>query len=161
MKAAKAGGTIPEGIVVDLHGDPVVDAKKAVDGVILPFGGAKGFGLGLMVEIMSAVVTGAGVSSEVASLHRDLERESNVGHCFIAIDISRLMPLDLYYDRMNMLIGFIKESKPQRGVEEVLVPGETRWRMAERQSAEGICLDAEAIKVMESMARDWGISTPW
>jgi LDH2 family malate/lactate/ureidoglycolate dehydrogenase len=161
MHAAREGAMIPEGIVVDENGDPVVDAQKAVDGVILPFGGAKGFGLGLMIEILSAVVTGAGISLEVASLHRDMERESNVGHCFIAIDVSRLMPLDLYYDRMDMLIGFVKESRPQRGVEEVLIPGETRWRIAEGHLAQGIYLDAGAIEALESMAQDWGVSTPW
>jgi ureidoglycolate dehydrogenase (NAD+) len=161
MKAAEEGKTIPEGIVIDEEGNSIVDPKAALHGIVLPFGGAKGYCLGLMVEILSGVITGAGFSHEVASLHRNFERSTNVGHFFMAIDVSAFMTIEDYYERMNRLVAWIRDVKPQKNVDQILIPGESRWLYYEKQLAQGIELDHETIKSLNILAKEMDIQTPW
>ena len=160
MKAAREGRRIPEDIVIDREGKSIVDAKAAVDGVLLPFGGAKGFCLALIVEILSGIITGAGVSHEIASLHRNFERVANVGHFFMAIDLSVFMPIEEYYKRIDRLVKWIKESKPHRGVAEILIPGEQRWLHYEKQLTQGIELGKEIVSELTDLAGEVGYLEP-
>ena len=160
-KALASGTNIPEGLVVDKNGKSIVDPKEASKGVILPFGGAKGFCMGLMVEILSSVITGAAISHEVASIHNNFDRYNNVGHFFIALDISKFMPLEDYYDRMAQLIGVLKEAKVMKDFHEILLPGETRWRILEKQKKEGIELDSKTINALSELAEKCGVASPW
>jgi len=162
MKAKEEGKNIPEGILIDGNGNAIVDPKHtAALEVILPFGGAKGFCLGLMVEILSAVITSSGISHEVASMYKNFEKSANVGHLFLAIDIAKLMPPENYFDRMDALIGFIKNAKKRKGVDEILIPGETRWRNYKKQLTEGISLELKTIASLNTLAKELNVPSPW
>lgn len=152
-KTIEANQKIPEGILIDESGNAIVDPQKAGEGVILPFGGAKGFCLGLMVEIISGVITGAGISHEIASLHKNFERNANVGHFFMAIDISKMMAMEDYYQRLETLISFIKTARPQNDTQEILLPGETRWRNYYEQLEQGISLEEKTVKVLNELGK--------
>ncbi len=169
--SALAGGTVrqaiaenrnlPPGLAVDEDGRDIVDPVAVNQGTILPFGGAKGFCLGLMVEIFSSVITGAAISQEVASFYKNLDRPANIGHFFMALNIETLMPLDQYHDRMDMLIAFIKAAKLREGVEEILVPGETRWRTYKKQIEEGVTLTAQTKAQLTDLAHTLNINPPF
>jgi (2R)-3-sulfolactate dehydrogenase (NADP+) len=58
-RAAQQGDPIPAGWAVDQHGQPTVDAREAVKGLLLAFGGARGAHVALMVEVLAAGMTGA------------------------------------------------------------------------------------------------------
>ncbi|OED38585.1 lactate dehydrogenase [Chromatiales bacterium (ex Bugula neritina AB1)] len=66
--AASAGESIPEGWAVDSDGNPTTDPKAALKGSLVSTGGYKGFGFGLMTEILAAAVTGSVASTEVKGL---------------------------------------------------------------------------------------------
>jgi LDH2 family malate/lactate/ureidoglycolate dehydrogenase len=159
--AAKEDGKLAEGVAVDESGRNVLDAKVAQYSAILPFGGAKGYCLGLMVEIMAGVLTGSGISHEVGSIYLNFERVSNAGHAFLALDIARMMPIEEFYDRMERLTGFIKSTVRSSSVDEILIPGEKRWRTFERQSAEGIDLQAKDADSLAALAKELNLCPPW
>ena len=56
---AREGHSIPEGWALDANGDPTTDPQVALKGSMAPSGGYKGFGTGLMVEVMAAALSGA------------------------------------------------------------------------------------------------------
>jgi (2R)-3-sulfolactate dehydrogenase (NADP+) len=58
-KAAHAGRSIPEGWALDAAGNPTTDARAAVKGTLLAFGGSRGANIALMVEVLSAGLSGA------------------------------------------------------------------------------------------------------
>jgi ureidoglycolate dehydrogenase (NAD+) len=147
---------IPEGVLLREHPQAGSDQDA-----ILPFGGAKGFCLGLMVEILSGVITDSGISHQVGSAYKNFDRSSDVGHLFISIDISKAIDMELYYHKMDLLISYIKAAQKQLGIEEILIPGETRWRNYQRQLVEGINLEPKTIESLESIAKDLNISIPW
>ena len=66
--AAKSGGSIPEGWAVNSQGETITEAKEALMGMLAPLGGAKGFALGLMVESLSAGLSGGALSRNVPDM---------------------------------------------------------------------------------------------
>ncbi len=161
MQAAKENRPIPPGLVIDEAGNDITDPHKAVGAVMLPFGGAKGYCLGLMIEILSGVLTGAAISHQIASLHKDFSRPANIGHFFMAIDIATLLPLDAYFDRIDLLIDFIKQAKLGHNVAEILLPGETRWRNYKRNFELGIKLDSKTVEALTELAQATQVEAPW
>ena len=109
--AAKSGGTIPEGWAVDKEGKTITDAKEALMGMLAPLGGAKGFALGLMVESLSAGISGGALSTEVPDMFNpdDDTKPQGISHTVITIDPSDLGD-SAAYDDFNKLAGNIKKT---------------------------------------------------
>lgn len=162
MKYIEQGRSLPAGIAVDANGDSILDPAKVSDGVILPFGGAKGYGLALMVEILSGVITGACVSHQVSSMYNNFQNPGGNGHFFLALDISKFMSMDNYFDRMDDLKALIKSSG--RNASEsppVMLPGENRWNTLERSHVQGVKLDESTQTALLEVANRYGIEVPW
>lgn len=64
VKAAETGEPLPEGWALDADGKATTDARMALAGALLPFGGYKGANIALMVEVLSAAVSGASWSTD-------------------------------------------------------------------------------------------------
>ena len=109
--AAKSGGTIPEGWAVDKEGKTITDAKEALMGMLAPLGGAKGFALGLIVESLSAGISGGALSTEVPDMFNpdDDTKPQGISHTVITIDPSDLGD-SASYDDFNKLAGNIKKT---------------------------------------------------
>src|SRR5690606_3489575 len=112
MKCDEAGLALPEGLAVDAAGAPILDPARINEGALLPFGGAKGSGLALMIEILSAVLTGAMCSRDVNSMFTNYKDSGRNGHFFIAIDIARFMDVDMFARRLQALLDGIRASGP-------------------------------------------------
>ena len=109
--AAKSGGSIPEGWAVDKEGKSITDAKEALMGMLAPLGGAKGFALGLMVESLSAGLSGGALSTEIPDMFNpdDDTKPQGISHTVITIDPSDLGDSASYAD-FDKLAGNIKET---------------------------------------------------
>lgn len=149
---------LPEGLAVDGEGRPITDPARIDDGALLPFGGAKGFGLALMVEILSAVVTGAGMGQGVGSMYKDFSRFADNGHFMLALNIAKWMPIEEYYNRFEALVAMVKASDPNGGV---LLPGEIRWQEYERNKARGIEVPQAQRDALRKLAEARGVKMPW
>ena len=132
------GKPLPEGLAIDAEGNPITDPAKVSAGALLPFGGAKGFGLSLLVELLAGVITGAGIGDGVASMYNDFSRNGDNGHFLMALDISRWMPMEDYFTRFEGLVAMLKASG-----ENVLLPGEVRWDHWRDAAVNGVEVDAE------------------
>jgi LDH2 family malate/lactate/ureidoglycolate dehydrogenase len=76
----------------------------------------------------------------------------------MALDVSRWMPLDAYFDRLESLVEIIKASGLGR---EVLLPGEARWKAYAYNSVNGISIGAETRRLLSEFAEPLGIRAPW
>jgi len=133
------GTPLPEGLAIDADGLPLTDPAKVGNGALLPFGGAKGFGLSLLVEILAGVLTGAGVGDGVASMYNDFARNGDNGHFVMVLDVRRWMDPDTYHARFDGLAAAVKGSGGG-----VLLPGEVRWEHYRDSLARGVALDDAA-----------------
>lgn len=136
---ALCGQAIPEGWAVDGQGRPTTDANAAKGGSIAPFGGAKGYGLGLAVELLVAALAGSAFAPEVRGTLDD-SHEANKGDVAILID-----PNAGGGDggRLAAFLDRVRASRPLDPDQPVAVPGDgARSRRASALTA-GIELPQE------------------
>jgi len=156
-KMAK-GESFPEGVAIDGDGAPITDPSKVLAGTLLTAAGAKGYGLALMVEVLSGVLTGAGMSHQVASMYKDFDRNGQNGHFILALDVRRWMPMEEYFTRMEFLTKALFESGEDGAVR---LPGDSRWKCYEESLANGVTLERSTLQALEGLARDHNVDLPW
>ncbi|SHE31522.1 Malate/lactate/ureidoglycolate dehydrogenase, LDH2 family [Desulfofundulus australicus DSM 11792] len=155
--AAREGREIPPGWAIDAEGRPTTDPGKALEGAVLPVGGAKGYALALAVEVMSGIISGSAYGPEVGWIYDDSLEPVNIGHSFIAIDISRLMPVETFHERMADMIRGIKAVPLAEGFERIFIPGERRQIKAQARMNEGIPVSDNLLKELNELARELGV----
>ena len=115
---AKAAGTsIPEGWAVDIDGNPTTDPEAALTGSLVSMGGYKGWGLGLMAEILAAGMTGSTLSQDVKPLKAPEGPHHDLGQYYMIIDPS---VSDGFADRLASIAEAISEDEGAR------MPGQGR-----------------------------------
>ena len=157
--SAKAlGKSIPPDWLVDEDGLPTTDPSQYPDkGAQLPMAGHKGYGLAVMVEILTAVLTGAAIMSGVQSWVLDSAGPTDEGHAFLAIDIGQMMPLGEFKARMDGMIREIKAAPLAKGAERIYLPGEIEWEKQEVALVAGIPLPPDVVASLRGLADDVGL----
>ncbi|NHM26545.1 Ldh family oxidoreductase [Desulfofundulus sp. TPOSR] len=155
--AAKEGREIPPGWAIDADGRPTTDPQKALEGAVLPVGGAKGYALALAVEVMSGIISGSAYGPEVGWIYDESLKPVDIGHSFIAIDVSRLMPVETFHERMADMIRGIKAVPLAEGFERILIPGERRQMKADERLTGGIPVSENLLKEFNELAGELGV----
>lgn len=151
---------IPNTWLVDEEGLPTDDAFKFPKNASLqPMAAHKGYGLAVLVELLASVMTGAGILSEITSWNLDLSSTNNAGHAFIAIDVSKMMPMEVFNARINQMADELKNGPKAKGAEKIFLPGEMEWEKREQalQSGELILTDA-MVASLQQLADTTGLS---
>jgi uncharacterized oxidoreductase len=145
---------VPPGSIVDADGYPTTDATKFYgppSGALLPFGGHKGFALGLVTDILAGALSGAGCS------RKDADRVGNAFLVFV-IDVDRLRGDQPFYADVEQLVEYVKSSALAPGSTEILVPGEPEALETERRQRNGISVDEETWRQISEVGRKYGVS---
>jgi LDH2 family malate/lactate/ureidoglycolate dehydrogenase len=148
---------IPAGWALDSEGLPTTSSAVASKGLLMPLGGYKGSGLGMMVEILCAVLAGSAMANEVGGI-RVAGRPSRTSQTFLAIDIARFMPVEEFTARMQKLVGLIKSTPVAQGYNEVLVAGDPEWRTEAERLKNGIPVDEGNWKELCDTAAQLGVA---
>ena len=133
-RAAEAGRAIPLGWAVDKEGKPTTDPNAGLAGSMAPFGGYKGFGQGLIVEVMCAALAGASLGTQIGSFTEDGGKALGVGQFFIALD-PKAFSGGLFHRRIKALVQSITSQEGAR------LPNARRTANIKRLSKEGLTLD--------------------
>jgi LDH2 family malate/lactate/ureidoglycolate dehydrogenase len=137
---ARLAQELPEGVAIDRDGQPTRDADEARRGALLPFGGHKGFGLGLIVQAFG-LLGGAALMPG----HDD-------GYVFIAFRPDLLVPLDELKRELAALITRVKAVPCQPGFAEIRIPGEQSARNRECLAREGLDIDRLVFERLNALA---------
>jgi len=148
---------IPEGLALNKEGDIARTVKEALEGVLLPVAGPKGYGLSLMADIFSAVLTGSSFGLHVGWLVEDSETPQRVGHFIVAISIEHFIEIPLFEQRLNRLMSQIKSARPAKGAERVYLPGEIEFYTALKRRTEGIILPRTVYNDLIRIGAELGI----
>jgi LDH2 family malate/lactate/ureidoglycolate dehydrogenase len=140
---SQRGSPLPDGWAIGADGDETTDAVAALAGAILPFGGAKGYGLGLAVELLAGALVGAALGREVRGT-LDARHVSSKGDLFLAIDPGTLPGADDLAARAGAYLDAIRGSRPARGARAVRVPGDRARETRAKHLASGIPLSTAA-----------------
>ena len=165
--AKDRGELLPEGIAIDAQGQPVHDPGELIEAVrkysmaLLPLGSFaelasyKGYGLAMLVDILSGVLSGSSFSKHV---NESPNEPANVGHWFMAINVEAFLPVNELKSRMDTLIKELKESRKAPGQQRIYIPGEIEFEAEIERTKNGIPLDVNLANVIQSLADDIGAS---
>lgn len=166
-QAAREGRTIPEGMLSGDDGAAVTDpaAFDAGRAHLLWLGGAagqyKGFGLGIAVEVLSAVVSGAGLGAHPDALRGDGGpggRDDDIGFCAVAIAPAALRAgADADADA---LFGALLDCPPTDPAAPVRYPGWHEHRRARERRRSGVPLGGELYRELREVAASHGVPAP-
>ncbi len=156
---AKQGLSIPEGWAIDPQGLPTTNAQAALEGAVLPFGGVKGSGISLIIDILCGVLTGAAFAARLRTLE-DLTSEQNLGHIFIALRTDIFISAKDFSARMDEILRLLKSSAPAPGVGRVQAPGEPETANECRNRQLGVPLAREVVQELISIGAECGVTFP-
>ncbi|MEV8398182.1 Ldh family oxidoreductase [Streptomyces niveus] len=151
-RAAAAGDAIPDTWATDLDGNPTTDPDAALAGFLQPIGGHKGYGLSLMVDLFTGLLSGAAYLNHVSSWSVSPERPQNLGHTFLLIDTRPLMDTDALTSRMADFAGILHDTPPADPAAPVRLPGENELATHRRQSADGVEVASADIAALQELA---------
>jgi len=144
---------VPDGWIVDKHGRPTTDPEDFyAGGMLLPFGGHKGFALAMLVELLSVALTGADAVPD--------QRGRQNGAVFLAIDPSAVRPLDEFVAAAARINARVVGVPPAPGSEGVLIPGQPEARSREMRQREGIPIPELTWEAIEAAAEKVGAQVP-
>ena len=137
---AQRGEMMPEGWMIDRSGAPLLDPKKSEEGFLMPIGGYKGYGLALIVGLLSGTLNGAAMGSETIDFNKDVQSTTNTGQAVMAIDVSAWGDVDGFKARVDKLVRELRGSEKMPGVERIWLPGEQSHTKRQVNLRDGITL---------------------
>ncbi len=159
--AQREGTSIPEGWAIDKEGKPITDPTKRLRGEVslLPLGGTptlgsyKGFGLGVLLEILCGVLSG----SSASILKERTPGIRSVDHFFGALRIDSFLPVENFTKSMDEMIEAFEALPKLPGVKKIYVAGGYEAEIEKDRKANGIPLNSKVIEELQELAKEVGI----
>ena len=157
------GEELPEGVFMDSEGNPTTDPSWYTKGGILrtlggDIAGYKGFGLSLLVEMLTGALTEGGVSN--SEEYRSRPFYGGNGIFMMAIDVGQITDLTGFKRRVDGLLRTVKNSPTAPGYDEIIIPGEPERREKKRLLREGIFIEDQTWKNLTELAKELDIKLP-
>lgn len=150
--AEAQGKSIPEGWATDAQGNSTTSPSEAINGMLLPAAGPKGFGLAVAIDLLCGALSGGAFGSAVRPLYAELDQPYNCSHAFIAIDAQRLGQGAGIGHEVAAFAQTIRESKRAPGFERVFAPGDLE--RSKRAELSGNCsLQPKLVAELNELAK--------
>ncbi|MBW8053911.1 MAG: Ldh family oxidoreductase [Nitrospira sp.] len=149
IRRAKAEGkTLPPGLALDIDGNPTTDPETALKGTLASLGGPKGYGLAVMIDLLSGVVAGGSILTE---LRQATDLSGKAGTCFtiVAADIGRISDHEEYVTRIEEFRSLIKQSGEPGA--KIYLPGEIESERAAKAEADGIDVPNDVLESLKTL----------
>jgi LDH2 family malate/lactate/ureidoglycolate dehydrogenase len=155
--AEKAGERIPQTWALKSDGTATDNPAEAIAGMLLPTGGAKGFGLAFMIDLMCGLLSGGASGSDVQPLYGDPVQPYDCSQLFIAIDVAHFCNPAAFRGAAAAAADRLRAGRRAPGVQRLFAPGEPEWRR--RQNAAGeVHLAPPVAEMLIRMARELRVS---
>ena len=155
--AVAAGEAFPEGWMIDRAGNPITDPKRASEGILLPIGGYKGYGLGLVFALMGGLLNGGPVGRDAGDPTTPRKPPARTSQAVMALDIARFGPAEEFKRGVDKFIREIRASKPIPGQPPVRYPGERGHEKFIASGKNGIPLRKPVRAALDALATNLGI----
>jgi uncharacterized oxidoreductase len=148
------GEEAPAGWLLDAEGRPATDPQVLYQeprGSILPFGGHKGYGLGVVVDLLAGALSGDGCTGNP-------EAPFGNGAFLLVLDAAQFLPLEDFSREVEGLCAYIQSSSLMEGYSEILMPGQVEARQRARRDREGLFIEAPTWEQIGAWARKLGVA---
>jgi L-2-hydroxycarboxylate dehydrogenase (NAD+) len=160
---ALRGENMPEGWMIDREGKPLIDPKRADEGMLLPLGGMqagyKGYGLAMIIGLLAGTLGGAAMGREVIDFNHDDSSITNTGQAVAAINVAAFGDLAIFKARVDALVRDFRSSRRIPGVDRIMMPGERSQQTRASRARLGIPIAPALMRGLDQLAAELGIAT--
>lgn len=154
--AEKRRQAIPPDWAIDYQGRPTTDPKAAIEGFILPMAGHKGYVMGVMVDILSGVLSGSSFLDKVHGPYDPVNR-SGAGHFVISLNVDAFQPLNEFQERVETYVESLKDVPLAAGHTQIYYPGEMENLADIDNRATGLLLPEDTLAGLARVAKQAGV----
>lgn len=160
---AKLGKDLPLGWIVDKNGQNTTNPADLREGAMLPFGGPKGYGIALLIDVVCSSLSGAKNGRQLTSIFScdDPDGYRDIGIFLGAIDVTKFVDIDLFKARVDGIYDEFKKSPPAKGVDAVFLPGEIEFRNFAKNQKEGVELSEKILSELAAVAAEYAVPNPF
>lgn len=163
VQARKDGKQIPSTWIVDKDGLPTTDPSHyPEEGAMQPMAAHKGYGLAVMVELLTGILSGGCTSmgGEIVSWCFEPEKPNNVCHTFMAINPKLFLGEEKVSDRVEDMATILRNAPKAKGSERIFTPGEIEWGKYAVAAEDGFTIPADVEASLRGLAEESGIALP-
>jgi LDH2 family malate/lactate/ureidoglycolate dehydrogenase len=157
---AQRGEPMPEGWMVGRDGKPLTDPNRREEGLLLPIGGPKGYGLALAIGLLAGVLNGAAFGRDVVDFTKEPGTATNTGQFVAAIAIDAFGDPNTFRAAVDAVFDDLRASASLPGHEPVRIPGEARGATWRERLAAGLPLHASLLAELGKIAAELEIPAP-
>jgi len=157
---AKQNKPLDPGWAFDEQGRPTTDAQAALNGLLAPIGGYKGYGIALALDLLCGLMTGSSYGTHFPAPAAELQSPRDVGAIFAALNIEGFMDLPEFKARMDTAIHEIKACEKANGMHRIYVPGEIEFETKAKRLTEGIPIPEVVVKEFLGLGHELAIPFP-
>lgn len=155
---AQRGETMPVGWMMDRQGQPLTDPKRANEGFLLPIGEYKGYGLALIIGLLSGTLNRAAMGKEVVDFNADDTTPTNTGHAIIAVSVEAFGDVAEFKRNVDTLARDLRASRRLPGVDRIRLPGEQSHAKRSEYLKSGVPIPAALIASLDQLATELQIA---
>lgn len=149
----RAGLPMPDNWALTRDGRRTTEPAAAMEGPLLPVGEYKGYGLSLITDVLTGVLSGSLFGSRVFQDDTNFD----VGHVMVAVDPEAFMDRSEFQNRLEQLVEDVRSAPPLDPAEPVQLPGEPEQARAVERRLRGIPIDLETMTGLADLAAELGI----
>ena len=153
---------MPENAWLDEKGNPTTDpfANDFLKFISLPVGMHKGFGLAVMAEMVSSVLSGGAVADEIVPKGSDTNADNETAHCFLAIHVNSFCDAAGYRSRVDRFIDYIHGAETRSDADKIYYPGEIENIAYEKSCRIGVTIPETTRAYLCAKAAEVGLPVP-
>jgi L-2-hydroxycarboxylate dehydrogenase (NAD+) len=155
---AQRGEEMPVGWMIDREGKPLTDAKRMDEGLLVPIGEYKGYGLSLVIGLLAGTLNRAAFGQDVVDFTKDVGKATNTGHAIVALAVESFMPVAQFKGAVDEAVRAMRGAERLPGVERIWLPGEQSHLKQKDRLKNGIPMPKPLRDNLDAVARDLGIA---
>jgi L-2-hydroxycarboxylate dehydrogenase (NAD+) len=154
---AQRSEPMPVGWMIGRDGKPLTDPKRADEGVLVPIGEYKGYGLSLITGLLAGMLNGAAFGRDVIDFVKETGKATNTGHAIVAVSVEAFMPAARFKRQVDSASRLMRGAERLPGVERIWLPGEQSHLKRQDRSRNGIPMPKPLRESLDAAARELGI----
>jgi L-2-hydroxycarboxylate dehydrogenase (NAD+) len=154
---AQRGEEMPVGWMIGRDGKPLTDPKRADQGVLVPIGEYKGYGLSLITGLLAGMLNGAAFGRDVIDFVKETGKATNTGHAIVAVSVEAFMPAAQFKRQVDSASRLMRGAERLPEVERIWLPGEQSHLKRQDRSRNGIPMPKPLRDSLDAAARELGI----
>jgi LDH2 family malate/lactate/ureidoglycolate dehydrogenase len=155
---AQRGEEMPLGWMIDRQGKPLTDPKRMDEGLLVPIGDYKGYGLSLLIGLLAGTLNRAAFGEDVVDFVKETGKTTNTGHAIVALSVEAFMPVVEFKKNVDAAIRLMRGAERLPGVERIWLPGEQSHLKRQDREKHGIPVPKPLRDALDTVARELGVA---